>query len=114
MAKSIVDFFSNSHTQDVINKLKVAGVNLSATHQESNTVSDMAGKSFVVTGTLNGYTRKEIEDIIKNLGGRVSSTVSGKTDFLIVGESPGSKLEKAKKLETTILGKKEFEEMIKK
>ena len=112
MAKSIVDFFSNSHTQDVINKLKIAGVNLSATHQESNTVSDMAGKSFVVTGTLNGYTRKEIEDIIKNLGGRVSSTVSGKTDFLIVGESPGSKLEKAKKLETTILDKEEFEKLI--
>ena len=112
MAKSIVDFFSNSHTQDVINKLKAAGVNLSTTHQEANTVSDIAGKSFVVTGTLNGYTRKEIEDIIKNLGGRVSSTVSGKTDFLIVGESPGSKLEKAKKLETTILDKKEFEKLI--
>jgi DNA ligase (NAD+) len=112
MAKSIVDFFSNSHTQDVINKLKAAGVNLSTTHQEANTVSDIAGKSFVVTGTLNGYTRKEIEDIIKNLGGRVSSTVSSKTDFLIVGESPGSKLEKAKKLGTTILDKKEFEEMI--
>ena len=112
MAKSIVDFFSNSHTQDVINKLKAAGVNLSTTHQEANTVSDIAGKSFVVTGTLNGYTRKEIEDIIKNLGGRVSSTVSGKTDFLIVGESPGSKLEKAKKLETTILDKEEFEKLI--
>ena len=67
MAKSIVDFFSNSHTQDVINKLKAAGVNLSATHKEANTVSDIAGKSFVVTGTLNGYTRKEIEDIIKTL-----------------------------------------------
>ncbi len=112
MAKSIVDFFSNSHTQDVINKLKAAGVNQSTTHQEANTVSDIAGKSFVVTGTLNGYTRKEIEDIIKNLGGRVSSTVSGKTDFLIVGESPGSKLEKAKKLETTILDKEEFEKLI--
>jgi len=112
MAKSIVDFFSNSHTQDVINKLKAAGVNLSATHQETNTVSDIAGKSFVVTGTLNGYTRKEIEDIIKNLGGRVSSTVSGKTDFLIAGESPGSKLKTAKNLGTTILDKKEFEELI--
>ena len=113
MAKSIVDFFSNSHTQDVINKLKTAGVNLYAAHNETNTVSEIAGKSFVVTGTLNGYTRKEIEDIIKNLGGRVSSTVSGKTDFLIAGESPGSKLEKAKKLNTTILNKEKFEELIK-
>ncbi|MCR4290439.1 MAG: hypothetical protein NUV86_09305, partial [Candidatus Scalindua sp.] len=78
-----------------------------------NTVSDISGKSFVVTGTLNGYTRKEIEDIIKNLGGRVSSTVSGKTDFLIAGESPGSKLEKAEKLGTTILNEEEFEELVK-
>jgi DNA ligase (NAD+) len=113
MAKSIVDFFSNSHTQDVINKLKAAGVNLSTIYKEANTVSEIAGKSFVVTGTLDGYTRKEIEDIIKNSGGRVSSTVSGKTDFLLAGESPGSKLEKAEKLRTTILNKEEFEEMIK-
>ncbi len=113
MAKSIVDFFSNSHTQDVINKLKAAGVNLSTTYEEANTVSQIAGKSFAVTGTLNGYTRKEIEDIIKNLGGKVSSAVSGKTDFLIAGESPGSKLETAKKLGTTILSKEEFEDLIK-
>ena len=57
---------------------------------------------------------KEPEDIIKNLGGKVSSSVSGKTDFLIAGESPGSKLEAAKKLGTTILGKMEFEDLIKK
>ncbi len=114
MAKSIVDFFSNSHTQDVINKLNAAGVNLSATHKEANTVSDLAGKSFVVTGTLNGYTRKEIEDIIKKLGGKVSSSVSGKTDFLIAGESPGSKFEKAEELGTAILNKEEFEKLIQK
>jgi DNA ligase (NAD+) len=113
-AKGIVDFFSNSHTKDVINKLKAAGVNLSAIRKEAKTASNIAGKSFVVTGTLNGYTRKEIEDIIKNLGGRVSSAVSGKTDFLIAGESPGSKLETAKKLGTTILSKDEFENLIKK
>ncbi|MGR3293214.1 MAG: NAD-dependent DNA ligase LigA, partial [Candidatus Scalindua sp.] len=111
-AKSIVDFFSNSHTQNVINKLKAAGVNLNATQKETNSISDIAGKSFVVTGTLNGYTRKEIEDIIKNLGGRVSSAVSSRTDFLIAGESPGSKLEKAEKLNTTILNEDGFENLI--
>ncbi len=114
MAESIVDFFSNSHTQDVINKLKVAGVNFNATLKEAETASDIAGKSFVITGTLNGYTRKEIEDIIKSNGGRVSSTVSSKTDFLIAGESPGSKLEKAEKLRTTILNNEEFDKLIKK
>ena len=111
-AKSIVDFFSNNHTQDVINKLKAAGVNMNTTHNETNTVSSLSGKSFVITGTLNGYTRKEIEDIIKNLGGKASSAVSSKTDFLIAGESPGSKLEKAEKLGTTILNKEGFENLI--
>jgi len=114
MAKSIVDFFSNSHTQGVINKLKAADVNVNATHNETNTASDIAGKSFVITGTLNGYTRKEIEDIIKGLGGRVSSSISGKTDFLIAGESPGSKLEKAEKLNTTILNEDGFKNLINK
>ncbi len=113
-AKSIVDFFSNNHTQKVINKLKEAGVNVKTTHNEANPVSDIAGKSFVVTGTLNGYTRKEIEDIIKDLGGKVSSAVSGKTDFLIAGESPGSKFEKAEKLGTTILNEDGFENLINK
>lgn len=113
-ARGVVDFFSNSHTKNVINKLKAAGVNLSAIRKEAKTASNIAEKSFVVTGTLNGYTRKEIEDIIKNLGGKVSSSVSGKTDFLIAGESPGSKLETAKKLGTTILSKEEFENLIKK
>ena len=111
-AKSIVDFFSNSHTKDVINKLKAAGVNLRAIRKDTETASNIERKSFVVTGTLNGYTRKEIEDIIKNLGGKVSSAVSGKTDFLIAGESPGSKLETARKLGTTILSKEEFENLI--
>ena len=111
-AKSIIDFFSNSHTQDVINKLKAADVNLSAISKETKRSSHIEEKSFVVTGTLNGYTRKEIEGIIKNLGGKVSSSVSGKTDFLVAGESPGSKLEKAEKLEITILDQKKFEELI--
>ena len=111
-AKVVIDFFSNSHTKNVIDKLKAAGVNLSTIRKETKTSSNIAGKSFVITGTLNGYSRKDIEDIIKKLGGRVSSAVSGKTDFLIAGESPGSKLETAQKLGTTILSKVGFEDLI--
>ena len=113
MAKSIVDFFSNNHTKDVINKLKVAGVNLSKIRKETKPASNIENKSFVVTGTLNGYTRKEIEEEIKSLGGKVSSSISSKTDFLIVGESPGSKLERAKELGTTILDKVGFKRLVK-
>lgn len=114
MARSIVKFFSNSHTKEVIKKLKAAGVNVKSASKKLKPVSGIAKKSFVITGTLNGYTRKEIEDLIKGLGGKVSSSVSNKTDFLIVGESPGSKLERAKELGTTILNKEEFESLIKK
>ena len=113
MAKSIVDFFSNSHTRDVIDKLKAAGVNLSNIRNETETASGIEDKSFVVTGTMNGYTRNEIEEKIKNLGGKVLSSVSSKTDFLIAGESPGSKLEKAKELGTTILDEIGFEALVK-
>ncbi len=113
MAKSIVDFFSNSNTTDVINKLKASGVNLSNIHKKAETFSTIENKSFVITGTMNGYTRKEIEEKIKTLGGKVSSSVSSKTDFLVAGESPGSKLKKAKELGTAILDKTEFEELTK-
>ncbi len=113
MAKSIVDFFSSNHTKDVINKLKVAGVNLSKIRNETKPASNIENKSFVVTGTLNGYTRKEIEEEIKSLGGKVSSSISSKTDFLIIGESPGSKLERAKELGTIILDKMGFKRLVK-
>ena len=114
MANSIVNFFSNSHTKEVINKLRAAGVNTKATSKKLRLVSSITEKSFVITGTLNGYTRQEIEGVIKDLGGKVSSTVSNKTDFLVVGELPGSKLEKAKELGVTILNKEEFENLIRK
>jgi DNA ligase (NAD+) len=112
MANSIVNFFSNSNTKEVINKLKAAGVNTKAMSKKLRLVSSITEKSFVITGTLNGYTRQEIEDVIKDLGGKVSSTVSNKTDFLVVGELPGSKLEMAKELGVTILNKEEFENLI--
>jgi DNA ligase (NAD+) len=97
MARSIVKFFSNRHTRKVISKLKSAGINTKATNKKLKPVSNIAKKSFVITGTLNGYTRKEIEDVIKNLGGKVSSTV-----------------ERARELGITILNKEEFENLIKK
>ncbi len=113
MARSIVNFFSNSNTKEVIDKLKTAGVNTKAKRKEETVVSKIAGKSFVITGALNGYSRNEIEDLIKGLGGKVSSAVSSKTDFLVVGESPGSKLEKARRLGIILLTKEDFENLIK-
>ncbi len=112
MARSVVRFFSNPRTREIIKKLKAAGVNTRSL-AEGKPVKDLklSGKTFVVTGTLERYSRHEIEALIKNLGGRVSSSVSKQTDFVLAGESPGSKLDKARQLGVKTLNEKEFEKL---
>lgn len=72
----------------------------------------IAGKTFVVTGTLKGYSRNEIESLIKKLGGRASGSVSKKTDFVLAGAEPGSKLDKARELGVRVITEEEFEAMV--
>ena len=72
----------------------------------------LAGKTLVVTGTLTKYGRKEIEDLIKSLGGKSSGSVSKKTDYLVAGDEAGSKLDKAKELGVKVLTEKEFDKLI--
>lgn len=113
MARSIARFFSDPRTKSIIKKLKDAGVNtkrLKARPQVKE--SKIAGKTIVVTGTLKKYSRKEIEELIKALGGRPSSSVSRKTDFVLAGESPGSKLDNARRLGVKVLNEAEFEKLI--
>ena len=113
MARSIIRFFSNPRTGEIIKKLKTAGVNThSLAGKKPAKEQKLSGKIFVVTGTLEKYSRHEIEALIKDLGGRVSSSVSKETDFVVAGESPGSKLDKARQLGVKILDEKEFEKLI--
>ena len=112
MANSIVEFFSQTQTTDLINRLKSAGVNTKYLKADT-TDNRFEGKTFVITGTLEKYTRKEVEDLIENMGGKVSSSVSKKTDYLLAGEEAGSKLTKAQCLGITIISENEFVEMIK-
>ena len=73
----------------------------------------LLGKRFVLTGTLKSMRRDEVKAKIESLGGRVTSSVTGQTDYVVVGESPGSKLDKARRLGVSILGEAEFLELIK-
>ena len=114
MAESIVEFFSQGQTKDLIERLKKAGVN-TGIEAENNELEDtrFEGQTFVLTGSLENYTREEAENIIENFGGKVSSSVSKKTTYLIAGEAAGSKLTKAQSLGITILTEEQFKKMIK-
>jgi DNA ligase (NAD+) len=112
-AKSIVGFFQTKHTREIIEKLKARGVNTQKLASPKTAKNPkVSGKSFVITGTLQKYPRNEAEALIKNLGGRVVSSVSKKTDYLVVGEEPGSKLDKARKLNVYVLDEVAFEKLV--
>ena len=110
MANSIIEFFMQEQTKDLIEKLKNAGVNMNCLEEESDD-KRFEGKTFVLTGSLELFTRKEAEDIIEKLGGKTSSSVSKKTDYVLAGEDAGSKLTKAQSLGVTIISEDEFEKM---
>ena len=111
-ADSVSEFFMQEQTRDLIEKLKTAGVNM-VEHQEEIIDERFYGKVFVLTGTLENYTREEAGKIIERYSGKVSSTVSKKTSYVLAGEEAGSKLTKAERLGVTIITEKQFEEMIK-
>ena len=112
MAESVYSFFKQDQTHDLIERLALSGVNMSAI-QEENVDNRFEGKIFVLTGALEKYSRKEAEDIIEKFGGKTSSSVSKKTTYVLAGEDAGSKLDKANSLGVTVISEKEFEEMCK-
>ena len=111
-AKSIYEFFRQEQTIDLINKLKAAGVN-TILLEEVTSDNRFEGKTFVLTGTLEKYTRDEASDIIEKFGGKTSSSVSKKTSYVLAGQEAGSKLIKAQNLGVEIITEQQFEEMVK-
>jgi DNA ligase (NAD+) len=105
IAESMVEWFSRPPNQILIDKFRRAGLTLTATAQPAGDVSDqpLAGLTFVVTGTLPTWSREEAKSFIEQHGGKVTGSVSQKTDYLLVGEKAGSKLTKAKNLGIPIL-----------
>jgi DNA ligase (NAD+) len=108
IADSIYRFCHDSHTCKLIEDLRQVGLGMAGPDISSRKEGALAGKTVVVTGSVEGYGRKEMEELIKNAGGRVSASVSKKTDLVIYGENPGSKLEKAQKLGVTTITAGEF------
>ena len=112
-ANSIYEFFRQDQTVDLITKLKKAGVNMKIQGNE-NVVTDekFAGKTFVLTGTLETMSREQASELIEQHGGKTSSSVSKKTDYVLAGEEAGSKLKKAQDLGITIINEQQFKDKL--
>jgi len=111
VAESIVFFFRQPENTALIRKLKEAGLNFES-RADRRGAQLLAGKTFVLTGTLAGLERDKAKETIESLGGKVTSSVSSKTDYLVIGESPGSKLDKARKLNIATLNEQEFMKLV--
>lgn len=111
IAESLIGFFSIAGTKPLLEKLKKAGLNFTEPQEELKSTG-LSGKTFVLSGTLESYTRLQAQSLIEECGGRVSSAVSKKTDFLVAGASPGSKFLKAEELGVSILDEEAFLAML--
>lgn len=111
VAESIRNFFADKANIQLLARLKKVGLKFSA--EKPKGAQLFAGKTFVLTGGLEHYTRDQVTELIVSLGGNVSSSVSKNTDYVLVGKDPGSKYDKAVALGIKIIGEKEFEKMIK-
>ncbi len=111
IAESVSEFFANNKNRQLIELLREAGLNFTMKKKEvASTALD--GKTFVLTGTLPSLSRKDASGLIEKHGGKTSSSVSGNTDYVLAGEAAGSKLDKARKLEITVIDENEFLSLI--
>jgi DNA ligase (NAD+) len=112
VAASVARFFAEPHNVEVIEQLRAAGVSWTEGEPSAVVNSPIAGKTFVLTGSLPTLTRGEAKDMIEALGGKVAGSVSKKTDYVVAGAEAGSKLDKAQALGLTILDESQFRELI--
>ena len=111
IAKSIVEFFAEPRNRELVEELRSAGLTMRGKKKERGT--KLAGKTFVLTGTLPTYSRDEAKKLIEDAGGKVTGSVSKKTDYVVAGTDAGSKLEKAKELGVAVITEAELEAILK-
>ncbi len=109
IAQSVVEFFQEASNRELVERLRKAGLTFAGTKKERGT--KLAEKTFVLTGTLT-RPRDQVKKMIEDAGGRVSGSVSKKTDYVVAGTDAGSKLDKAKELEVSVIGEKELDELL--
>ena len=110
IAKSIVEFFQEPRNRELVEQLRKAGLTFIGKRKERGT--KLAGKTFVLTGTLSHFTRDETKKMIEDAGGRVSGSVSKKTDFVVAGEDAGSKLDRARELGVKVIGERDMQGLV--
>jgi DNA ligase (NAD+) len=110
IAESIVEFFADEHNRKLVDDLREAGLKFKGQKKEKGT--KLAGKTFVLTGTLERHTRDEAKKMIEDAGGRVSGSVSKKTDYVVAGSDAGSKLDKARELGVSMIGEEQLEQLV--
>jgi len=110
IAQSIVDFFASEDNRRLIEELKAVGIDPRAERPKEK--GPLAGKTLVFTGRLSDMTREEAKRLVESLGGKVASSVSRKVDYVVVGEDPGSKLDRARELGIPTLTEEEFKELV--
>ncbi len=114
MAGTIIDFFNQPQAKELVSKMEKAGINLVEEKEVVSGPGKLEGLTFVFTGELRNRTRKQAEGLVKELGGRATSSVSSKTDYVVYGAAPGSKFSRAEELGVKTITEKQFEELISK
>jgi DNA ligase (NAD+) len=112
VAQAIIDFFQNNNNSIIVKNCFTKGVSIKKTI--FNDSLKFAGEIFVITGSFNTYSRLQIKELLEKEGGRVTNSISSKTNFLIIGENPGAKLDKARKNNVKTINEDEFKTLLRK
>jgi DNA ligase (NAD+) len=112
VAKSIRTFFDQPHNREVVEQLRACGVTWTEGEPAARAPQPLSGKTFVITGTLPTLSRDEAQDRVEAAGGKVAGSVSKKTDYVVAGKDPGSKLDDAKRLGIPTLNEEEFRKLV--